>query len=214
MSPPFARSAIEIKTPRVLMRTAVESDKEAFHQNLINPANTPFQDTEVNLTLDQVSQRIAFFAKAAGERKHGWIVFISRETGDFLGYGGYNALEEVDAEEFLGSKATSSGRKYLADWGIMLDHKYWGKGYGREISIGLVEFARIMGCELFRTETSTDNEPWRALMRGIGVGSCENLQKASYDQNKEVLCWRWDLDTWEKCKQKLQNNGKWTELQQ
>ncbi|KAK3182179.1 hypothetical protein K4F52_006548 [Lecanicillium sp. MT-2017a] len=212
MANPFARPAFNFKTPRVLLRTATESDAAAFHKHLINPANTPHQPTEDDLTIEQVLRRIAYFEKVTIEGKHGWIIFESRETGDFLGYGGYNCFEEVDAEEFLGTKPNSPGTKYLADWGIMMDHKYWGKGYAREIAICLIEYARSLGCGLFRTETDVDNEAWKGLMKGIGLAAFEQRGKASYDETKELLTWKWDVDTWEKAKAKLQGEGRWTDL--
>lgn len=209
MATPLASSPIEIKTPRVLIRLAVESDAAAFHQFLINPKNFPFQPTETDLTLERVIKRIGFFAKTAAEGKHAWVIFTSRETGEFLGYGGFNAFEEVEASEFLGKDA-SAGKKWMMDWGIMLDHTNWRKGYGLEIGIGLVEHARGLGAELFRTETDNDNEPWRLLMKALGVSDCEARGNASYDEKVEVWNWKWDLEKWEEAKGKLKAEGKWT----
>lgn len=216
---PFSREAVEIKTPRVLMRTGTTADTEGYLKYSIEPANFPYGGCDATLTLEKCEKRVANFAEWTAEGKHAWIMFLSREMGDFMGFGGYNCFEAVDATAFLpGSAAAEASKagetKTLADMGIMLDHKYWGKGYGIEIMIGLVEHARReMGAELFRTETDLGNKEWQALMKRIEVGEYMRKEKASYDANKEVLQWRWDEKIWLESKDKIQAKGRWIDIE-
>lgn len=201
-----------IRSPRLIIRTAVESDAEAFLNFLTTPENFPFQESEKDLTLDRIRTRIAKFAELTVKGKHGWVVFVLRETNELIGYGGYNGFESVDPAEFLpGVTTLSPGEKrHMTDLGIGIDHKHWRKGYGLEVLEALIEYARTnLGCELFRTETGDDNQPWRSLMAAVGLGEFESREKASYDANQEVWLWKFDAGHWEKSKTKLQAEGKW-----
>ncbi|KAF6796933.1 acetyltransferase [Colletotrichum sojae] len=203
---------LEIRSPRIVIRTAVDSDAEAFLKFLTTPENFPFQETEKDLTLDRIRTRIAKFAELTAKGKHGWVVFVLRETNELIGYGGYNGFKSVDPTEFLsGTTTLPPGEKgNMTDLGIGIDHRHWRKGYGLEILEALVEYARVnLGCELFRTETGDDNQPWRSLMAAAGLGQFESREKASYDANQEVWLWKFDAGHWEKSKAKLQGDGKW-----
>ncbi|KAF6820637.1 acetyltransferase [Colletotrichum musicola] len=203
---------LEIRSPRIIIRTAVDSDAEAFLKFLTTPENVLFQESEKDLTLDRIRTRIAKFAELTAKGKHGWVVFVLRETNEPIGYGGYNGSESVDPTEFLpGTTTLSPGEKRnMTDLGIGIDHRHWRKGYGLEIFEALIEYARVnLGCEQFRTETGDDNQPWRSLMAAAGLGQFETREKASYDVNQEVWLWRFDVGHWEKSKTKLQGDGKW-----
>lgn len=219
MDSQFARQNFEIKTPRVLIRTGIPSDAEAFRDFCTNAANFPYGGTQADLTLEKTTKRIATFAQWAAEGKHAWLMMFAREgSGDFIGYGGYNGFQVVNAADFLsGPPCIGDGKdddKVMADIGIMLDHRYWRQGYGLEILVGLVEYARRdMGAELFRTETDLDNQAWQALMHGAEVGGCVTRTKASYDATKEVLQWWWDATAWDEAKGKIKAKGKWIDVE-
>jgi RimJ/RimL family protein N-acetyltransferase len=206
------RTTLKIDSPRLIIRTAVQSDAEAFRDFLTTPGNFPFQEPEKDLTMDRIRTRIDKFANFTAKREHGWVVFVLRETKELIGYGGYNTFVSVDSAAFLagGTTTLSPGEKRMTDLGINIDHRHWRKGYGLEILEALVEHARTdLGCELFRTETGDDNQPWRSLMRAAGLGQFESRQKASYDANQEVWVWKFDAGHWEQSKKKLQADGKW-----
>lgn len=220
MATQFARETIEIKTPRVVIRTLTPDDAPAFRDYCVEPANYPYGGTESDMTLEKMTKRVASFAQWQAEGKHAWIAMVSRETGEFMGYGGYNGMSTVRPRQFLAGPdaaedaADGEETKVMVDMGIMLDHKYWEKGLGLEIFIGLMEFARReWKAELFRTETDLDNEMWQRLMRAVGVGACVTKEKASYDANKQVLQWRWDDKKWLEAKKELQGKGKWIDIE-
>ncbi|TQV98143.1 hypothetical protein V2A60_006177 [Cordyceps javanica] len=238
---PFAREVIEIKTPRVLIRTGDDADADAYARYAADPANFPYGGAEPGMTSDKAAARLASFARWTAEGKHGWVLLRSRATGELMGYGGYNCFDRVDdAASFLAGPAATSAaaaagkdggdddkdnnnskaekeeeeKIVLADMGIMLDHRYWGQGYGLEILIGLVEWARrAVGAALFRTETEPGNSEWRALMNRAEVGGRVTRERASYDADKEVLQWRWDAEAWEEAKGRIQAKGRWVEIE-
>ncbi|OAA78980.1 gcn5-related n-acetyltransferase [Akanthomyces lecanii RCEF 1005] len=222
MSSQFGRDAIEIKTPRVLIRTGVASDAAAYSRYATSPANFPYGGCEPSMTPGKAAERIALFARRTADGRFACVLFFSRATGDLVGYGGYNCFEVVDdAALFLaaGTGGDPDGEMkersaVMADVGIMLDRRFWGQGYGLEILIGLVEGARRdVGAELYRTETDPENKEYRALMERAQLGGCVSGERASYDEQKEVLQWRWDARAWEEAKRKIQDKGRWVDIE-
>jgi len=213
MASPFARPSYEILSPRLIIRTATELDTEAFHKLLTTPENFPHESPEKDLTPEKLRTRIGGFGESTARGQNAWVVFCLRETGELIGHGGYNTFELVEPGQFLGYKSGSSTHsgpeKPMTDLGIMIDHRHWRKGYGLEILCALIEYARGLGCELFRTETGDDNEPWKALMQAAGLGGCKGRGPASYDEKLEVWNWKFDVDQWEQTKKDLEADGKW-----
>jgi len=209
-SSPFARIAYEIKSPRLIVRTATEADTESLHKFLTTPENFPYEEPEKGLTFEKLRTRIGRFAESTAKGEDAFLIVVHRETSELIGYGGYNTFESVDPGEFLPETTLSPGKKYMTDIGIIIDHKHWRKGYGLELVSVLFEYARIeLHINLFRAETGDDNEPWRSLMRAAGLAEFEGRNKASYDASQDVWVWKFDAGHWEQAKQKMQANGKW-----
>lgn len=209
-SSPFARSSYEIQSPRLIIRTPSASDAEAYYKLLTTPENFSYEEAEQGLTLERLRVRIGRFAESVARGENSFMVIALRETGQLIGHGGYNTFESVELGQFLSISDALPGKKYMTDLGIMLDYSPWRKGYGLELLSALVEYARgELGCELFRAETGTDNEPWRALMRSAGLAAFEGRHKASYDENLDVWVWKFDAGHWEQAKQKMEAEGKW-----
>ncbi|CAG9953410.1 unnamed protein product [Clonostachys rosea f. rosea IK726] len=188
---------------------ASEADTEAFHQFLINPKNFPHQPTETSLSPEQVRTRIGRFVELAAKGKNAWLVFILRETGEFIGYGGFNTFEEITSDQ-TSSETEPQEKVLMTDLGVMIDHRYWRKGYGTEIMSALTEFAcDQLGCGLVRVETGLENEPWRALSTSMGLGAYEDKSGASYDPNQEVLVWKYSSDQWKGAKDAMVADGNW-----
>ncbi|KZL85123.1 gcn5-related n-acetyltransferase [Colletotrichum incanum] len=210
MSSRFARPAYEIKSPRLIVRTATNSDAEDFYDLMTNPENFPFEEPEKNLTIERLRTRIDKFTEFTAEGKNAFMVVVLQDTNQLIGYGGYNTFESIDPAEFLTETTLSPGKKYMTDFGIIIDHRYRRKGYGLELISALVEYARVeLDCELFRAETGNDNESWRAFMRAVGLTDFEGRHKASYDANQVVWVWKFDSGHWDEAKEKMQANGKW-----
>lgn len=207
----FARAAYEIQTPRLILRSPTTADTEPLHKLLTTPGNDPYNPPEHGLTLEKLRARIGRFAESTARGENAWMVFVLRESHELIGFGGYNTFESVDEPgPFLGRPNAPLGKKYMTDVGIMLDAEHWRKGYGREVLCALLEYARgVLGCELFRTETGDDNEPWKALMRSAGFGSFEAKGRASYDEKLEVWVWKFDAGDWDRAKGKMKAERKW-----
>ncbi|KAK1979235.1 acetyltransferase [Colletotrichum cereale] len=206
----FARPAYEIKSPRLIVRTATDTDAEEYYKLMTNPENFPFEEIEKDLTLEKLRTRIGKFAELTAKGKNAFTVVALRDTNKLIGYGGYNTFEALDPAEFLTETTLSPGVKYMTDLGIIIDHEHRRKGYGMELISALVEHARVeLGCELFRAETGTVNEPWRALMRAAGLAEFEGRHKASYDASQDVWVWKFDAGHWDQAKRKLQAEGGW-----
>ncbi|GJC84342.1 hypothetical protein ColLi_07180 [Colletotrichum liriopes] len=210
MSSRFARPAYEIKSPRLIVRSATDSDAKDFYNLMTNPENFPFEEPEKNLTIERLRTRIGRFAEFTAEGKNAFMVVVLQETNQLIGYGGYNTFESLDTAEFLTETTLSPGKKYMTDVGIIIDHRYRRKGYALELVCALVEYARVeLDCELFRAETGNDNKPWRALMQAVGLADFEGRHKASYDADQDVWVWKFDSGHWGQAKAKMQAEGKW-----
>ncbi|OHE94395.1 acetyltransferase [Colletotrichum orchidophilum] len=206
----FRRASYEIVSPRLIIRTATDSDTESFLAIMTAPENFPFEKPEQGLTLDKLRTRIDKFAKMSAEGQNAFMVVELRDTRKLVGYGGYNTFGSIDPAEFLSETTLPAGKTYLTDIGIIVDHKHWRKGYGLESVSALIEYARNeLGCEVFRAETGDDNEPWRALMRAAGLAKFEGRHKASYDPSQEVWVWKFDAGHWRREQERMRKEGKW-----
>ena len=206
----FARCAYEIQSPRLIIRTATTEDTEAYYKFLTTPENFPYEEPEQGLTLEKLRARIGRLAESTAHGKNAFVIVTLCETGQLIGHGGYNTFESVDYEQFLSLLDTPVGKKYMTDIGIAIAHTHWRKGYGLELLSALVEYAHgELGCELFRTETGIDNEPWRSLMRSAQLERFKGSHKASYDKNVDVWVWKFDANHWAEAKAKMKAEGKW-----
>ncbi|KAK1636343.1 acetyltransferase [Colletotrichum phormii] len=206
----FCRASYEILSPRLIVRTVTESDTESFHAIMTAPENFPFEQPEQGLSFEKLRARIEKFAKMSAEGKNAFLVVELRDTNELIGYGGYNTFESVAPTEFLDQTTLSGSETYMTDIGIIIDYKQWRKGYGLELISLLIEYAHNeLGCEVFRTETGDDNEPWRALMRAAGLSRFKGRHKASYDEKQEVWVWKFDAGHWRQEKERMQVDGKW-----
>ncbi|PKS06751.1 hypothetical protein jhhlp_006825 [Lomentospora prolificans] len=212
---PWHPTAYNIQTPRLTLRTPTPADVEPFFKLLQTPQNFPHDPMEKDLTVEKLSEHVDRMVTAAASGKNGFLMFASRETGELVGFGGYNCFEMHAPSAFLGNREAVEGEEKeeeerMTDFGVVLDYKHWRKRYGIEILCALVEYARAeLGCELFRVETGMENGPWRALMGAMGFGGSERPAKASYDGAVECLAWRFDGGMWEEAKKGMREAGKW-----
>jgi len=221
----FPPSSYEIVTPRLVIRNAIPSDAEAMARILSSPENMPYQTVNDCISVDGMLRRIANWNKMASEGSNAFLVIALRETGEPIGTGGFNCFEpqpgNVDtpaSEPSLGhcidtqpsADMPATGRRpYLTDIGVMLDHPLWRRGYATEALCASIDFAFTeLRCQLVRVETNTKNEPWRALMRSLGLGELEENSVTSYDVTTGWL-YKIDARTWESAKTNLKASGKW-----
>lgn len=221
--PRFPRETYEIASPRLIIRTAIESDAEGLLDFLTTPENFPFFPCSTTLTVEKLRGSIGKWKDMQPKGLNAFLVVILRQTGEVIGQGTYNCFEQVDAPAAAAAAAAApaadddaddavAGDKklLLTDFGVMLDHKHWRKGLGSEAICSLVEYAvEELDVDLFRTETARDNEPWRALVRNVGLDAFEKFGSQSYDAKVSGWVWNFDADDWRTVKAELQKKGKW-----
>ncbi|RYC65782.1 hypothetical protein CHU98_g473 [Xylaria longipes] len=67
---PFARDAYEIRSPRLIIQTAFESDADDMHEFITNPDNNPHTQPESDATIESMRTRIRKWACGHHEDKH------------------------------------------------------------------------------------------------------------------------------------------------
>ncbi|KAF9536405.1 hypothetical protein EC957_011048 [Mortierella hygrophila] len=218
MSSSFPPSLYEILTPRLVIRNAIPSDAKTLARILSSPENMPYQRVHGSISIDGMLHRIANWNKMASDGSNAFLVIALRETGEPIGTGGFNCFElhpgsadtpasepSVDPQ----STSASGGSLYLTDIGVMLDHPLWRRGYATEALCASIDFAFTeLKCQLVRLETDIENEPWRALMRSLGLGDLEENAIASYNGTRGWL-YKIDVETWETTKINMKASGKW-----
>lgn len=205
----FPRESYEIVSPRLIIRTALDSDAEGLHQFLTTAENFPHTPYNKELTVERLRGAIGRWKDMQPKGDNAFLIITLRQTGEIIGQGSYNCFEWVEAP----AEASVEGRKkkeMLTDLGVMLDHRHWRKGLGTEALCSLVDFAiEELGCTLFRTETAEENEPWRAIIQSVGLRDFESFGAQSYDEKVQGWVWKFDADDWQKVKSERQANGKW-----
>lgn len=233
MTAPFPQAAYKITTPRLIIRSAITDDAEALFHLLSTPENHPFGGAQTNISPEIIRGRIERWGPDYASGKKAILMITIRETGELIGCGGFNCFETAEGEtcdvalkkkgdedeqeggeEAAGDSVTGEARRlitpYLTDFGVVLDHRYWGKGYGREVLCGQVEFAvEGLGCSIVRVETELENEPWRAVMRSIGLGGLETNGAVSYGEKNIGWIYKIDPSTWSHSRRDLKKSGKW-----
>jgi RimJ/RimL family protein N-acetyltransferase len=209
MTPPTHRAYHSIATPRLLIRSAIPSDAQAIASLRGDPKNNPYTPVEPNLSAAVFEDRIRTWTAFAQEGKNAFMVIIlldnptsSDGAGTLIGFGGFNCFE---------AERDSPTAEIVADTGAMIDHEYWGTGYAREAVCATVEYGLYtLGCGQITIETSVDNEPWRGLMRSIGLGPVERLREVGEEANaQQESVYRFGRSEWEKARQQMMASGKW-----
>ncbi|KAI8243917.1 hypothetical protein K4K57_012762 [Colletotrichum sp. SAR 10_99] len=212
MAAPFPQEAYTITTPRLIIRSAVPEDDDALYKLLSTPENQPFDAVQPGLSPEVMRARINRWKPMTAAGKNAFMVVVLRETGEVIGNGGYNCFEDDSGTSVAQEDGEDGvqGRPYLTDTGVVLDHRHWGKGYGRETLCAKVEYAvEELGCRVVRVETADDNKPWRALMASLGLAEIETKGPVSYDENVIGWVYRIDSQQWRAVREDLKKRGKW-----
>ncbi|KAF9370900.1 hypothetical protein CPB97_002382 [Podila verticillata] len=200
MSYSFPPSSYEIVTPRLVIRNAISSDAEKMARILSSPKNMPYLRDNGSISIDGMLRRIANWNKMASDGSNAFLVIALRESGEPIGTGGFNCFEPqsgsadtpasepslgccIDPQPRSADMPASSRSPYLTDIGVLLDHPLWRRGYATEALCASIDFAFTeLRCQLIRLETNIKNEPWRALMRSLGLGDLEENGASSLNQ--------------------------------
>ncbi len=132
------------------------------------------------------------------------MVIQLRETGELVGFGGFNSLPYKPALDGSGVEVL------VGDLGVLIDRSHWRKGYATEVLCAKSEFGfDYFGCGFMFLDTDKDNEPVRSLMRAMGLGHVETKKPSMF--NKEDWAWLYEYDkaTWETAKAEMKAKGTW-----
>ncbi|KAH8890142.1 acyl-CoA N-acyltransferase [Thozetella sp. PMI_491] len=201
---PLFKAFYEIKTPRLIIRSAVPEDAEPVYRLLSSPDNNPHTPVDPELSPEVFSRRIARWKETAETGVNAFMVIASRETGELVGFGGFNSLPKKPALD-------GSGQEVLVgDIGVMIDKKQWRKGYATEAICAKTEFGfSHFGCGFMFLDTGKDNEPVRALMKALHLDHVESTKQSAFDKDDWVWLYEYDKATWERAKAQLKEEGKW-----
>ncbi|WYZ34595.1 hypothetical protein EsH8_I_000871 [Colletotrichum jinshuiense] len=227
MTAPFPQDAYEIVTPRLIIRSATPDDAEALYRLLSTPENQPFDEVQPDLSPEVMLGRISRWGPQTASGLRAILMITLRETGELIGCGGFNCFETaagetcdvalrrlLEEETKAEDGGVERGRRritpYLTDFGVVLDHRHWGVGYGREVLCAQVEYAiNELGCSIVRVETTVENEPWRAVMKSVGLSRLETKQPVSYGDKQIGFVYKIDPATWNGVKEDLKKSEKW-----
>lgn len=190
---PAAASGYTITSPRITIRTAVHSDGEALVAFFTNPANFPWE-AEADLTLEKVLPRIDRWAKATAEGKSAFMVVVWTMTK---------------------KEGPEGGMVLAADIGMSIDHRYQRKGYAREAICASIEYGfEELGAGHVHMDTAKDNEPFRGLMRDMGIEEFEGdggetPEAAPFGFARKSYNYQFDRKAWEGVKDGMKKRGKW-----
>lgn len=170
--PPWARPSHTLHTPRLLLRTALESDTVAFTRLFSDPKNNPFSGVRGHQkTEEEQRENLSKQAGSTARGENAWLVVILKpeqpvpesaeilkvDDGLLIGSTGFNEFELAKNE---------NGEEFLrTDIGCLIDWRLHRKGYALETLEGIIEyaFAELMAKEI-SADTNLDNKPWRQLM--------------------------------------------------
>jgi RimJ/RimL family protein N-acetyltransferase len=215
----FPPESYRIETPRLVIRSPVAADIPAMMELMSNPANLPMGETkaETGLTAEGMGTRLDKWRRLASEGRNAFLVVALRNDDDavvVIGYLGFNCFRtrgEFDGSEPERDDPTPGlDGRYLTDLGVVLDHRQRRRGYSSEAVCAAAEFAYAeLGCQVVRMETGLANEPWRGLMRSLGLAALEEKGQASYPGKPIAWLYKVHRAAWEAAKVELKEKGKW-----
>jgi len=228
---PTRLPSYRIETPRLIIRSGVPSDAPAQAALLSAPENHPFTPPDSGA----VEEHLGRLERWASKRAEGNFAFmvVTLRDGTLVGFAGFNEFrwgDPLDPASYDATTAVASegedtggqeegggengaprvaGLKFLeADIGVLLDYRYWRKGYGREVVAAEVEYAfDVLGADHIDCDTQMENEPWRALVRSMGLGASESMRVAGRFGDDWV--YRFGRPLWEEAKAGMKANGSW-----
>lgn len=134
------------------------------------------------------------------------------DGGKLIGFGGYNEFRRVIKQPLLSSDDGGQGEGeeveeegttttvLEVDIGAQIDHRYWRRGLAREAFVAMVEYAfGELGAAQVACDTDVGNEPWRGLLRAVGLGEKEQTQinpEGHPGCGKSAWVWRFTPGDW------------------
>ena len=174
--PPHHRAEHLILTPRLEIRSARPGEGKAIYELLSAPANHVHTEVEPGISPEVYEGRILKWRDSTASGKNAFMVVCLRQddaitqtpSGTVIGFGGFNSLPTEPMIESPGS----SDLGLLGDIGILIDHRFWRRGFASEATIATIEYGfNELGVGAIWMDTKTTNEPLRKMMAFIGLES-------------------------------------------
>jgi RimJ/RimL family protein N-acetyltransferase len=211
--PSHARPSHTITTPRLILRSAHVNDAIPFSLIRSHALNNPFGGV-VNATLpvEEQRKRLAAQAESTAAGKNAWVNVILKPGQDFevpveaeelrvedgvlIGMSGFNCFT---VEEGL----------LVGNTGALIDFRFARKGLAVEVLEAVFEYGfGELGCGKMMLETNSINEPFRALMRSMGLGDVEK-PGADEGDGEDSVVYLFGREKWEEAKRILKGRKKW-----
>jgi len=112
-----------METKNYRLREIVPTDINNIHKGLSNPEITKYYDVHFP-TLEDTKEQMEWYANLKKNSTGVWWAVIDKNSGEFLGAGGYNDLSKEHAK---------------AEIGFWLLQEAWGKGIMKEVMPKLFE---------------------------------------------------------------------------
>lgn len=213
--PAHARPFHTITTPRLLIRSCIVSDALGVNTLRSEPLNNPFGGVvDPDLPVSVQEERIEAQKISTAEGKNAWMVIILKdpratdpsvealrvEEGTMIGNTGFNCFP------LQPSLADPSKEVIMADTGVLVDYRFAKKGYALEAQCAVIEYGfEELGCGMISLETNAANEPFRNLMRTMGISEKEIRGEGE----KQEVAYLFDREMWEGAKKQMNVNRKW-----
>ena len=116
------------ETERLIVRKLILEDLHSFHEMQSNPKVMQYADGEVKTLQEHKTELKELINKYELKGNNFWIYAIERKS-DTTFIGTVALVKDGEDDEI--------GYRFL--------EKYWGKGYGTEVCVGLVDYTKAMG---------------------------------------------------------------------
>jgi len=97
----------------------------------------------------------------------------------------------------------------VGDLGALVDYRFKRRGIAIEVLSALIEYGfEELGVKVAEMDTNGTNEPWKKLMREMGLEKWGKVRKGRQWGEEEVV-YRFEREGWEEAKRGLRERGKW-----
>jgi len=149
--------AVELETPRVLLRSWLDSDLEPWIALNADAENLRYFPRLYSAEESRASN--ARIRDLLADNPFGLWAAEEKSSGEFMGFVGL-ARQEIPGVSFMPCH----------EIGWRLDKKYWGKGYATEAAKVVLDFGlRDIGLNEIFSFTAEQNQPSRNVMEKIGL---------------------------------------------
>ncbi len=118
-----------IETNRLILRELVDTDVQGIYELDSDPEVHEYLGNHPISSLKEAADVISFIKKQYIENGIGRLAIIEKETGTFVGWGGFKLITTV-----------VNRHQHYPDLGYRFIKQHWGKGYATESSLAAIEY--------------------------------------------------------------------------